>query len=118
MTFARIRSLMIPALLLIATASPARAEESWWQTDQFMQQRHLFEVGLFLGAFFPPDDHGLYNQRFYENFRQRPFQSAAFDIGLRVSYLPLPYLGVEVEGALMPTSAADGGGSALAFNRV
>jgi outer membrane protein OmpA-like peptidoglycan-associated protein len=99
--------------VVLLMAVPARAEESFWQTDEFMQQRHLFEVGLFMGAFFPPDDHGLYNQRFYANFVQRPFQTAALDVGLRVSYLPLPYLGVELEGALMPTSAADQRGDAL-----
>jgi outer membrane protein OmpA-like peptidoglycan-associated protein len=108
--------IVFPAILfLIGNTTPARAEEDWLQREEFSRQRHLFELGLGVGALFPPGNHGLYGSPLLNGatFVQRPFQTAAFDVTLRAAYLPVPFLGIEVEGALMPTSAADGGGSAL-----
>jgi len=80
-------------LLLIWTSS-AGAEE------RLRDQSHLVTLGLFGGVFIPPEEHELFNER----YTHYPLQDVAPDIGIRIGYLPLPYLGVEVEGALMPTS--------------
>jgi OOP family OmpA-OmpF porin len=104
--------LLVAVTLLCAVPTRARAEESFWQVDEFMQQRHLFELGIFVGAFFPPDDHGLYNHNLYFNFKQEPFKIAGVDLGLRFAYLPLPYLGLEIEGMVSPTSRDSDGAAA------
>lgn len=75
------------------------------------QQRHLWELGFFIGAFFPPEDHELHNP----DVAHEPFEKAAVDIGVRVAYLPIPYLGIEAEGAVMPTKTSTTGTSALVY---
>lgn len=85
--------LSIPALFLLLSTTTAAANE-------LKSQRNLFEIGLFLGALFPSDEHELYDP----GTPHQPLRDAAFDVGARLGYIPIPYLGVELEMALMPTS--------------
>ncbi|MBL9101186.1 MAG: OmpA family protein [Myxococcales bacterium] len=71
--------------------------------------RHQLELGVFGGVLLPNAEHELYDVA-------RPWQSyksVAADIGLRLGYYPLSFLGLEIEGALMPTKVRDGASSAL-----
>jgi outer membrane protein OmpA-like peptidoglycan-associated protein len=93
-------SRMSAAPLLLALGALAGAPA---QAASYKPRSHLVELGLFLGGFVPSRDHQLYD----EHYRQQPFQRAAFDFGLRAAYLPLSFLGAELEGAVMPTLTAN-----------
>jgi OOP family OmpA-OmpF porin len=90
------------AMLLASAASfgQARADSP--------SARHVVELGIFGGAMFPSPDHALYLRAPREEF-----DSPAPEIGFRASALPFDYLGVEVEGAAMPTKTASGQGAGL-----
>jgi outer membrane protein OmpA-like peptidoglycan-associated protein len=76
--------------------SPAQA--------QLKNQRHLLELGLFLGPDFLPTRHDLFDTDLPTH---SAFNRVALEIGIRVGYLPLPYVGVEGEVSLFPTKAND-----------
>jgi outer membrane protein OmpA-like peptidoglycan-associated protein len=95
---------LIPVLsltLLLASAGPGFAYPV--NSDTFSQQRHLIELGIYGGAFFADNDHALYERGV--GIAHKRINDAAFHIGGRFSYLPIPYVGVEVEGGVMPTAA-------------
>jgi outer membrane protein OmpA-like peptidoglycan-associated protein len=76
------------------------------QADEpLKKQRHLFELGVFGGVWIPPDGHGL----FEEPKPHQPLKKLGPEFGLRVGYLPLPYLGVEAEAGVIPTATDDSG---------
>ena len=103
------RTVTLSMLLILATlcaAIPGRAHaEGGPEQPEFnlSRQRHLFELGLFLGAWFPPRAHELYNP----GTAYKPLSLASFMGGLRLGYLPLPFIGVELEGAVMPVGLRD-----------
>lgn len=82
-------------LVALSWASPGQASE-------LKDQRNLFEAGIFAGAFFPSKDHEWYDLGLGAR-AQKPLQTAAVELGGRLGYLPLPYLGAEIEGGVMPT---------------
>lgn len=91
-----------------ATDGPAR-RAPWLR--RYPGARGIVELGLFAGVLLPPAAHELYDY-------MRPWRSyskVAGDLGARVGYAALSFLGVEAELALMPGSIADGGGSALLY---
>ena len=69
------------------------------------------ELGLFVGGFFPDDEHEFYD---YRDAMQEPLETAGPDIGLRAGFYPLRFLGIELEGDLMPF-ATDTGSSVLLY---
>jgi outer membrane protein OmpA-like peptidoglycan-associated protein/opacity protein-like surface antigen len=70
------------------------------------------ELGLFAGGFFPDaDEHEFYD---YRDAMQEPLESAGPDLGLRAGFYPLRFLGVELEGDLMPF-ATESGSSVLLY---
>jgi OOP family OmpA-OmpF porin len=71
---------------------------------------HQFELGAFIGMLFPSDRHNLRDDR----MRQQPYASVAPEFGVRVGYLPIKYLGAELEGWVAPTKT-DSGDSATLF---
>lgn len=78
----------------VARADEARPKAAW------RQEKHIIEVGGSLGAFFPSADHGLYAV----DVKDTPKTiKTGFDIGVRFAYLPLRFVGVEVEGGAVPT---------------
>jgi outer membrane protein OmpA-like peptidoglycan-associated protein len=70
-----------------------------------------FELGAFIGLLFPSDIHNLRDDR----SRQQPYSSVAPEFGLRVGYLPLKYVGLELEAWVAPTSTDTTGDSATLF---
>lgn len=70
---------------------------------------NLFELGFFGGMFFPSEDHNLRT----ETTEQIPYDSPSLELGLRLAYFPLKFLGVEGEGAVMPSGTDDGESAGL-----
>ena len=92
-------SLLATPLLVLpigAWAQDAEEVDVW-------NKLHRIEVGLYMGAFFPPKSHELFDLE----VDQHPLAKAAFDVGLRAGYLPFPFIGVELEGGVMPTAGRD-----------
>ena len=61
-------------------------------------EKNMGEIGVFGGVFLPAVNHDFYNPQ----SGQKPLWSVAGDVGLRGAFFPLPYLGVELEGAGIP----------------
>jgi len=64
-----------------------------------MPTRGMMEVGIFGGIMITSQQHELYDP----NNAWVRYKRIAPDIGLRFAYYPLSFLGLEVEGAVMPT---------------
>lgn len=79
----------------------------------WLKEKHIIEVGWLLGALFPAKDHGLYEDD--KPLVQRTFKTGV-DLGLRLAYMPLRFVGVEVEGNVSPTKVdADKGDRTVLF---
>jgi outer membrane protein OmpA-like peptidoglycan-associated protein len=66
--------------------------------------RNMVEVGLMGGVYMPGQNHELFQADLAlpeQGFRR--FATIGPEIGVRVGYLPLRWLAIEVEGAAMPT---------------
>ena len=105
------------------TPAPVAPEAAWSPSVAFQQTPWLKryplhgvsgEVGLFLGVLFPSKHHNFQNE--FGDYQK--LRTAALDLGLRASFLPIPYFGVEAEGALMPSSTEDGAGATIWSGRV
>lgn len=71
--------------------------------DDLMPQKKTLSLGVTAGVFLPDRDvHDFY----YTTNMWQPLHSAAPAMGLRVSYEPLQYLGLELEGEMIPTGTA------------
>lgn len=70
----------------------------------------LLEVGVFVGALFPSKDHNIMN----ETKPHTTYGSLAPELGLRVGYYPVSFLGAEIEGAAGTTSMEDESATMLA----
>ena len=97
------RSLIVSLLVFALLALPAGASAEDQEEPDVWDKLHRIELGLYAGAFFPPKSHELYDL----DVDQFPLAKAAFDVGLRASYLPLPFVGLELEGGVMPTAGRD-----------
>jgi outer membrane protein OmpA-like peptidoglycan-associated protein len=95
-----------------ASAAPAGpgAEGSESYLQRYRPEPGLFELGIFGGMMFPSDRHELYDMG---SRQQVPFDPVVPEIGLRLAYFPLAFLGVEVEGAAMPAGTEDGESAGL-----
>lgn len=65
-----------------------------------------FELGVFGGVLLPSAKHELYSDDSPEVLFRR-LDRVAPDVGLRVGFYPLRFLGAEIEGALMPARTRD-----------
>ena len=86
----------------VAHAADGDKPKPAWRTE-----KHILEIGGYLGAFFPAADHGLYAPNVTKT--PRPIKTG-FDVGLRFAYLPLRFVGLEIEGGAMPTKLNGNGG--------
>ena len=97
---------------LATTAPPALAEPAAPTAVRrtLAAQLELFELGVYLGAFFPASNHELYD---FPRVPHRELERAALEGGLRVAYLPRPWLGLEAEAGVTPTATKEGASTNL-----
>lgn len=79
----------------------ASASGGGWM-DRYTPEAGLLELGVFGGLIWMSDDHNLRAV----NDAHQTFKRPALELGLRVAYFPLSFLGAEVEGALGPGASA------------
>ncbi len=98
--------------LSLSTESGASAEGSssggsW--LSHYTPEAGIIELGVFGGIFLPARDHNLRDDALpYIRYKR-----VAPEIGLRAAYFPLSFVGVEGEGAVMPTKDESGGSATL-----
>ena len=99
----------------VATRCQDRTDLEWIR--RCTPERNTVELGLFAGVLFPAArSHELFDPYKQREARRmgdefwRPYRTAAPDLGLRAAYFPLPFLGGEIEGAVMPTHVVEAGG--------
>ena len=92
-----------------ASAKPTAASEQpsgepWMKRHR--PTRNQMEAGIYGGILAPSKNHELYNPDDPAVTWQR-YKKVAPDIGLRFGYYPLSFMGLELEGGIAPTKAAD-----------
>ncbi len=75
--------------------------------------RNQMELGIYGGIMLPNADHELYDPSINNGLDWQSYKKIAPDIGLRFGYYPLSFLGLEVEGGVVPTKLRDGSDKAL-----
>jgi OOP family OmpA-OmpF porin len=83
-----------------ARASANEAERSKPWIKRWLPERHMVELGLYIGPLFTSRRHEFYDPGEVGHIR---FRVAAPDFGFRFGYYPLRWLGGELEAGLMPT---------------
>lgn len=74
-------------------------------------ERHMLDLGAFGGVMIPAKDHGLFDS----GQGARPTLAPGADLGLRLEYYPLAFLGAGLEGAGMPTRSPSLAASTTAY---
>ena len=78
------------------TAASSTQEEPW--IKRYRPQKGQIELGIYGGLFFPSTEHELYDPM----VPHQAYGALAPDIGLRAGYYPMRFLGIELEGGIMP----------------
>ncbi len=78
---------------------------------RYAPEANSWEFGLFGGVMFPSGQHQLFDPSLPVSVAQ-PYRTAG-ELGARFGYYPLSFLGVEVEGAAMPSQLEDGSPAGL-----
>lgn len=83
-------------------------------------ERHMFELGVWGGVMLPSSNHDLFQERFSNVpgitlVEHQALRRAAPDLGIRLGYYPIRWVGVELEHALVPTRTRDTGDRATVF---
>src|SRR5690349_7959105 len=89
-------------------APQASAEASLAPPASNHKKPARFELGMFGGVFLPSSSHELLTRGPYQKY-----ESVAPELGGRLGLYPIDFLGLEVEGAAMPTELADGSSAGL-----
>jgi OOP family OmpA-OmpF porin len=79
-------------------SADAEKDKPW--IKRYLPERHMIELGVWVGPLFTSRRHEFYDPDVGAQLRFKP---AALDLGLRFGYYPLTWLGGEIEGGLMPT---------------
>jgi outer membrane protein OmpA-like peptidoglycan-associated protein len=90
------------------TAAPRGSEDAYgppWGTAAMSG-----ELGLFWGAFIPSSKHELYDAD-RSTVTYHKLERVTPELGLRAAFFPLRVLGLEAEGALLPSQTRDTGDS-------
>jgi hypothetical protein len=69
-----------------------------------------FEAGVFAGGFFPSEDHEFYD---WETATHEELDAVGPDLGVRLGFYPLRYVGIEGEADLLPFGTESGGRALL-----
>jgi OOP family OmpA-OmpF porin len=103
--------------------TPAPDPVKW--ISRHRPERNVFEVGVIAGVMAPAsgllDEESGSHQLFDLSINiYRPYRKVAPELGLRAAFYPLSFLGVELEGGVMPTRVVNedrrAGGHATLFN--
>ena len=78
------------------TRDRKRTDHPW--IKRWAPERMMTEIGVFGGMFFPANNHDFYNPE----SGWKPLWIVNGEAGLRVAFFPERYIGVEVEGAVIP----------------
>ena len=85
-----------------------RKDRPW--VRRWAPERNMLELGAFGGILVPARDLELFEPRAGRpNQGFLPLASVAPEVGVRLGYFPLRFLGFEAEGAAMPTSTLENG---------
>jgi outer membrane protein OmpA-like peptidoglycan-associated protein len=84
------------------TRTDHKSDVPW--IKRFRPTRNQLELGIFGGVLLPNVDHELYDP----DKAWQPYKKVAPDVGVRLGFYPLSFLGLEIEGAVMPTKLRDG----------
>ncbi|MEZ4448794.1 MAG: OmpA family protein [Nannocystaceae bacterium] len=84
---------------------------------RYRPTRNSWELGIYLGLMAPSKRHEFYKADLTmpPDFAHKLYAPAGFDLGARVGYYPLSFLGLELEGGVIPTKVRDGSGRATLF---
>jgi outer membrane protein OmpA-like peptidoglycan-associated protein len=91
-------------------ADDGTANEPWIKRHRPV--RNQMELGIYGGIMLPNTEHELYRP-IDDGANWLSYKKLAPDIGLRFGYYPLSFLGLEVEGGVIPTKLRDGSDKAL-----
>lgn len=80
---------------LTASSSSSGSGDEGYMT-RYRPEAGLLELGIFGGAIFPSKDHNIHD----EAKPHQAYGTAIPELGLRLGYYPMSFLGAEVEGAL------------------
>src|SRR6187402_2490096 len=85
-------------------AAPAASGEAVYEPYEkgFPPEGNVLELGVFGGAIFPSSDHNLR----YQAYPQQPYATGA-ELGARLGYYPLSFLGLEAEGMAAASKIKD-----------
>ncbi|GMV15516.1 MAG: OmpA family protein [Polyangiaceae bacterium] len=100
-----------------AEGSASTGEGVSLETTSEAGDDNYIELGLFAGALFPSEDHNFEDSKTESGARPHlKLKSVAPDFGLRAGYYPVRFVGLEIEGAFMPTKdEKDGKANLSAF---
>ena len=93
-----------------AALPPPAADEDYM--TRYRPKDNLFEIGVFGGVMFPSSSHALEAT----GAQHREYKTGG-ELGLRLAYFPIDFLGVEAEGAMVATSVKNGGGAGIGVVR-
>lgn len=82
---------------------------------RYRPTNHMINAGGYLGAFWRGRNHGMFDRSLGP---QPSTQTTAFDVGFRLEYMPIPYVGVGFEAGGMPTSSPSEFGARAGFYAV
>lgn len=80
--------------------------------ERYKPMANTWELGFFAGLLFPSDEHNIFAPR--AGIRQEPYSGTAPELGMRVGYFPLAFLGLEGSAFAAP-SEVDSGRSAMLY---
>ena len=74
--------------------------------ERYKPMANTWELGLFAGLLFPSDEHNIFAPR--EGVTQEPYSGTALELGMRVGYFPLAFLGLEGSAFAAPAEVESG----------
>lgn len=93
-----------PAGVILTEKGKVKDTRKW--IHRYSPERNLFELGVFGGIFIASDDHDLYDpatRPVRPHTPGPPLYKVVPDVGVRLAYFPLRFLGIEGEFAAIPT---------------
>lgn len=98
-----------------ATKSADESASTPWMR-RYRPRRNSWELGVYGGLFVPSKRHEFYEADLsLPDFGHQPLARVGADLGIRVGYYPLSFLGLELEGGVIPTLVEDRSGGATLF---